>query len=59
MSDLNSNADDAAWLAAHPTRRSNSEAMAKRREFIEAMRQRIRDFAASRRSLRPGDQASP
>jgi hypothetical protein len=41
-------ADDLAWLAAHPTRRSNSEAMAKRREFNEAMRRRIRDFAASR-----------
>jgi hypothetical protein len=41
-------ADDQAWLAAHPTRRSNSEAMARRREFNEAMRQRIRDIAASR-----------
>jgi hypothetical protein len=37
-----------AWLAAHPTRRSNSEAMAQRREFNEALRKRIRDFAASR-----------
>ena len=41
-------ADDVAFLAAHPTRRSNSEAMAHRREFKEAMRQRIRDIAASR-----------
>jgi hypothetical protein len=41
-------ADDLAWLAAHPTRRSNSEAMAKSRKFKEAMRQRIRDIAASR-----------
>jgi hypothetical protein len=41
-------ADDLAWLAAHPTRRSNSEAMAKRRKFNEAMRQRIRDFAVAR-----------
>jgi hypothetical protein len=39
---------DIAFLAAHPTRRSNSEAMAHRREFKEAMRQRIRDIAASR-----------
>jgi hypothetical protein len=31
-----------------PTRRSNSEAMARSREFKEAMRQRIRDLAASR-----------
>jgi hypothetical protein len=41
-------ADDLAFLAAHPTRRSNSEAMAHNREFKEAMRQRIRDIAASR-----------
>jgi hypothetical protein len=41
-------ADDLAWLAAHPTRRSNSETMARRREFKEAMRRRIRDVAASR-----------
>lgn len=41
-------ADDVAFLDAHPTRRSNSEAMAHRREFNEAMRQRIRDIAASR-----------
>ena len=41
-------ADDVAFLAAHPTRRSNSEALAHRREFKEAMRQRIRDIAASR-----------
>ena len=41
-------ADDLAILAAHPVRQSNSEAMAHRREFKEAMRQRIRDIAASR-----------
>jgi hypothetical protein len=41
-------ADDLAFLAAHPTRRSNSEAMARSREFKEAMRQRIRDIAVSR-----------
>jgi hypothetical protein len=42
-------ADDLAWLAAHPTKRTgNSEACAKRRAFNEAMRQRIRDVAASR-----------
>ena len=41
-------ADDEAFLAAHPVRRSNSEAMAHRREFKEAMRQRIRGIAASR-----------
>jgi hypothetical protein len=41
-------ADDLAFLAAHPVRRSNSETMARRREFKEAMRQRIRDVAASR-----------
>jgi hypothetical protein len=41
-------AEDVAFLAAHPTRRSNSEAMARSREFKEAMRQRIRDVAASR-----------
>jgi hypothetical protein len=41
-------ADDVAFLAAHPTRRSNSEAIARNREFKEAMRQRIRDVAASR-----------
>jgi hypothetical protein len=41
-------ADDLAFLAAHPTSRSNSEAMARSREFKEAMRQRIRDVAASR-----------
>jgi hypothetical protein len=38
-------ADDLAFLAAHPVRRSNSETMAHRREFKEAMRQRIRDIA--------------
>src|ERR1019366_4099554 len=41
-------ASDVEFLAAHPMRRSNSEAMAHRREFKEAMRQRIRDIAASR-----------
>jgi hypothetical protein len=41
-------ADDVAWLAAHPTRRSNSEAMARNREFKETMRRRIKDIAASR-----------
>jgi hypothetical protein len=40
-------ADDVAFLDAHPTRRSNSEALAHRREFKEAMRQRIREIAAS------------
>jgi hypothetical protein len=41
-------ADDVAFLDAHPTRRSNSEAMARSREFKEAMRQRIRELAAAR-----------
>ena len=41
-------ADDVEFLAAHPTRRSNSEVFAHRREFKAAMRQRIRDVAASR-----------
>ena len=41
-------AEDVAWLAAHPTRRTNSEAMARSRKFKEAMRQRIREVAASR-----------
>ncbi|SHH17293.1 hypothetical protein SAMN05443248_3948 [Bradyrhizobium erythrophlei] len=44
-------ADDLAFLAAHPVRqshRNNSEAIARRREFKEAMRQRIREIAASR-----------
>jgi hypothetical protein len=41
-------ADDLDFLAAHPTRRTNSEAMAHRRAFKEAMRRRIRDIAASR-----------
>jgi hypothetical protein len=40
-------ADDLAFLAAHPVRQSKSEAMAHQREFKEAMRQRIRDIAAS------------
>lgn len=41
-------ADHLAFLAAHPVRRNNSEAMARRREFKEAMRGRIRDVATSR-----------
>jgi hypothetical protein len=41
-------ADDVAFLDAHPARRSNSETMARNREFKEAMWQRIRDIAASR-----------
>jgi hypothetical protein len=41
-------ADDLAFLAAHPTRRDNSDAIARRREFKEAMRRRIGDIAASR-----------
>jgi hypothetical protein len=42
-------ADDLAWLAAHPTRRTgNVEACAESRTFKEAMRQRIREIAASR-----------
>jgi hypothetical protein len=40
-------ADDLAFLAAHPTRRSNSEAMARSRVFKEAMRQRIRGLVTS------------
>jgi hypothetical protein len=42
-------ADDLAFLAAHPTRRLQSaERIAERRKFKAAMRQRIRDVAASR-----------
>jgi hypothetical protein len=41
-------ADDLAFLAAHLVRHNNSEAMARRREFEEAMRRRIGDVAASR-----------
>jgi hypothetical protein len=41
-------ADDVAFLAAHPTRRSDGEAMVRKRAFNEAMRQRIRELAASR-----------
>jgi hypothetical protein len=51
-------ADDLAFLAAHPVRQSNSEAWARRREFKEAMRQHIRDIAASR-DLSDEDQAGP
>ncbi|KJC60053.1 hypothetical protein UP10_15385 [Bradyrhizobium sp. LTSPM299] len=40
--------EDDAFLKAHPTRRSNSEAMARSREFKEVVRQRIRELAASR-----------
>ncbi|WP_291568589.1 hypothetical protein, partial [Bradyrhizobium sp.] len=39
---------DVEWLKDHPARRSNSEAMARTREFKEVMRQRIREIAASR-----------
>jgi hypothetical protein len=41
-------ADDLAFLAAHPVRQSNGEARARRREFKDALRRRIRDIAASR-----------
>ena len=41
-------ANDEAFLVAHPTRRSNSEAMARNREFKETMRRRIKAVAASR-----------
>jgi hypothetical protein len=44
-------AADEKWLAAHPSKRSkpmSTEAMAHRRNFKEAMRQRIREIAASR-----------
>ena len=42
-------ADDLAFLAAHPTRRAADPlVLARKREFTEAMRQRIRDIAASR-----------
>ena len=41
-------ADDLAFLAAHPVRHNKSKAMARRREFKEAMRRRIRDVAAPR-----------
>src|SRR5882757_6634586 len=42
--------DDVAFLAAHPVRQrhNSSEAIARRREFKLAMRQRIKDIAASR-----------
>jgi hypothetical protein len=40
--------DDVAFLAAHPTRRSNQNAIEHRREFKAKMRQRIREVAASR-----------
>jgi hypothetical protein len=39
---------DLAWLAAHPTRRSNSAAMAHSREFKAAMRRRVMEVAISR-----------
>ncbi|HZR88392.1 MAG TPA: hypothetical protein VFB02_16410 [Bradyrhizobium sp.] len=41
-------AADEEWLATHPTKRTNSETMARRRAFKEAMRKRIREVAASR-----------
>jgi hypothetical protein len=41
-------ADDLEFLAAHPVRRSDSEAATRKREFNDAMRQRIRDVAVSR-----------
>jgi hypothetical protein len=41
-------ADDAAFLATHPTRRSNAAAMSQRRAFKAVLRQRIREAAASR-----------
>jgi hypothetical protein len=41
-------ADDLAWLAAHPTRRSNSEARARSREFKAEMRRRVMEVAISR-----------
>jgi hypothetical protein len=41
-------AEDLAFLAAHRIRHNKSEAMARRREFKESMRRRIRDVAASR-----------
>ena len=42
-------ADDLSFLAAHPTRRAaDPHVRARNREFKEAMRQRIRDIAASR-----------
>jgi hypothetical protein len=42
-------AEDLAFLAAHPTRRlQNAERIAERRNFKSAMRQRIRDVAATR-----------
>jgi len=40
--------EDLAFLAAHPVRRSDSEAATRKREFNDAMRQRIRDVAVSR-----------
>ena len=45
-------ADDLAFLAAHPIRHNKSEAMARRREFKEAMRRRIRDVGGIPRSFR-------
>jgi hypothetical protein len=44
-------ADDVAFLAAHPTKKSkpmSTEAKVRRRNFKEAMRRRIKDIAASR-----------
>jgi hypothetical protein len=40
---------DAEWLATHPSRKStNATRQAQRREFKQAMRERIRDIAARR-----------
>jgi hypothetical protein len=41
-------ADDITFLASHPIRHSNSELIARRRDFKEEVRQRIRDVAAVR-----------
>jgi len=41
-------AKEAEKLIGKPPRRTNSEAIGRRREFNQAMRQRIRDIAASR-----------
>jgi hypothetical protein len=41
-------AEDVAFLAAHPARRFNKQAVVHRREFKAAMRQRIREVAAAR-----------
>jgi len=50
--------EDLAFLAAHPTRRSNSETMARRREFNDATRQTESgdEFAAVVTTLPEADQ---